>query len=136
MASHEPKARPREDGIALVQTGLAHVRHGLPRVWRRRGELTQEFDIVRSKAVSDGAISYYLEHFVTYRIAKATYGVPIHTRFNPLNPLHRARLDDLELGPAGFFFEDGFSPLVTKVYLSMNFVSFTVTVRFSFLVSS
>ena len=73
---------------------------------------------------------------MTYRIAKATYGVPIHTRFNPLNPLHRARLDDLELGPAGFFFEDGFSPLVTKVDLSMNFASFTVTVRFSFLVSS
>ncbi|KDR70823.1 hypothetical protein GALMADRAFT_254436 [Galerina marginata CBS 339.88] len=44
-----------------------------------------------NKAVSDGAISFYLNHFVRTRISKFTYGVFCSVLFNPNNPDHRNR---------------------------------------------
>lgn len=70
---------------------------------------------LRSKAVSDGAIGYYLEHLVSSRIARATYGTPVATRFNPFDPEHRKRIDLADLSFSGIVFEDGFSMLVKKV---------------------
>ncbi|KAI0750416.1 hypothetical protein C8Q74DRAFT_1309969 [Fomes fomentarius] len=67
-----------------------------------------------SKAVSDGAIGYYLEHLVSSRIARATYGTPVATRFNPFDPEHRKRIDLADLSFSGIVFEDGFSMLVKK----------------------
>ncbi|KAI0750409.1 hypothetical protein C8Q74DRAFT_1373996 [Fomes fomentarius] len=67
-----------------------------------------------SKAVSEGAISFYLDRYVSYRIAKATLGTQVHIRFNPLDPRHRLHLNSVEFGPAGPCFEDGFSTIVKK----------------------
>lgn len=44
-----------------------------------------------NKAVSDGAISFYLDHFVRTRVSKLTYGDFCHIPYNPLDSLHRAR---------------------------------------------
>ncbi len=45
----------------------------------------------RNKAVADGAISFYIHNIVSARVAKYTYGLKIHTIFNPLNPEHARR---------------------------------------------
>ena len=46
----------------------------------------------RNKAVSDGAISFYLDHFVRTRVAKLTYGKVCDTPYNADLPGHRARV--------------------------------------------
>ena len=45
----------------------------------------------RNKAVAIGAISYYVDHFVTGRISKFTYGVPCSILYNASNPEHAKR---------------------------------------------
>ncbi|KAF9476870.1 hypothetical protein BDN70DRAFT_881863 [Pholiota conissans] len=44
-----------------------------------------------NKAVSDGAISFYLDHFVRTRISKITYGNFCHIPYNPNAQDHRDR---------------------------------------------
>ncbi|OAX34642.1 hypothetical protein K503DRAFT_859084 [Rhizopogon vinicolor AM-OR11-026] len=44
-----------------------------------------------NKAVADGAVSFYIDHLVSSRVARATYGVEIYTPFNPHDPEHQAR---------------------------------------------
>ena len=38
-----------------------------------------------------GAVSYYVDHFVTGRLSKFTYGVPCSALYNPSNPEHVRR---------------------------------------------
>ena len=45
----------------------------------------------RNKAVSDGALSYYHDHFISIRVSKFTYGVFGHTRFDPVDQDHQRR---------------------------------------------
>jgi len=44
-----------------------------------------------NKAVSDGAISFYLDHFVRTRVSKITYGSFCHIPYNPTDPDHKSR---------------------------------------------
>ncbi|KAF6750812.1 hypothetical protein DFP72DRAFT_909388 [Ephemerocybe angulata] len=44
-----------------------------------------------NKAVSDGAISFYLDHLVRTRVSTLTYGQFCSLKYNPLDPEHRAR---------------------------------------------
>ncbi|OAX34711.1 hypothetical protein K503DRAFT_803366 [Rhizopogon vinicolor AM-OR11-026] len=44
-----------------------------------------------NKAVADGAVSFYIDHLVSSRVARATYGVKMYTRFNSQDPEHQAR---------------------------------------------
>jgi len=62
-----------------------------------------------NKAVSDGAISFYLDHYVRARVAKVTYGSPANVAFDGSNPEHikRAGLkykqaDGMTYIPVGF----------------------------------
>ena len=48
-------------------------------------------DFFRNKAVSDGAISFYLDHFVRTRVSKVTYGTFITKIYDPNAPDHRSR---------------------------------------------
>jgi len=63
----------------------------------------------RSKAVAFGAVSFYVDHFVTGRRSKFTYGVPCITRYNPSDPehvrrLHKSFVDSMEeRGVPGYF---------------------------------
>lgn len=50
--------------------------------------------LCRSKAVSDGAISFYLDHFVRTRVSKFAYGQFCTLRFNPMDPEHRCRMNE------------------------------------------
>jgi len=44
-----------------------------------------------NKAVADGAIAYYLDHVVSARVARWTYGTGCMQRYNPSDPQHAAR---------------------------------------------
>ena len=45
----------------------------------------------RNKAVADGAISYYVDHFVQTRVSKLTYGSRVSVDYDPNNPEHQKR---------------------------------------------
>lgn len=47
----------------------------------------------RNKAVADGAVSYHIDHLVTNRIARYSYGVGATYPYNASNPEHTARPD-------------------------------------------
>lgn len=44
-----------------------------------------------NKAVADGAVSFYLDHFVTTRVSKFAYGVTCSTEYNPADVEHSSR---------------------------------------------
>ncbi|SJL14079.1 uncharacterized protein ARMOST_17534 [Armillaria ostoyae] len=44
-----------------------------------------------NKAVADGSISFYLDHFVTSRVAKYGYGLAVRRQFDPTNVEHQQR---------------------------------------------
>ncbi|KAJ7578248.1 hypothetical protein C8J56DRAFT_1170576 [Mycena floridula] len=54
-----------------------------------------------NKAVADGAVSFYLDHFVKERVAKLTYGVECNMVFNELDPDHTSRRYDMYVNDAG-----------------------------------
>ena len=51
----------------------------------------KNISIFRNKAVSDGAVSFYLDHLVTTRVSKVTYGTFCTVLYDPNNPDHKAR---------------------------------------------
>lgn len=73
----------------------------------------------RSKAVADGAISFYLDHFVRTRVAKVTYGAFANALYNPHNPEHRERESDTFLSMAGEKrIQGSFTIILPKVIIS------------------
>jgi len=48
-------------------------------------------DVHVSKPVADGAVSFYIDHLVTSRVARATYGVRVYSHYNRQDPEHHAR---------------------------------------------
>ncbi|KAJ8585554.1 hypothetical protein M405DRAFT_865328 [Rhizopogon salebrosus TDB-379] len=53
------------------------------------------------KAVADGAVSFYIDHFVSSQIARATYGTKVHTRYDPRDLEHQARKHTRFIDPVG-----------------------------------
>lgn len=49
----------------------------------------------RNKAVADGAVSFYLDHFVSARISKMAYGINCSVPFDPTNKEHQNRLSSV-----------------------------------------
>lgn len=63
-----------------------------PRVrWSFCLDSCRSFYLSRNKAVSDGAISFYLDHYVRTRVAKVTYGVELLVRYDEKDPEHVKR---------------------------------------------
>ncbi|KAK7472084.1 hypothetical protein VKT23_000203 [Stygiomarasmius scandens] len=54
-----------------------------------------------NKAVTDGALSFYLDHFVAVRVSKYTYGTECSIPFNATDPEHRRRSHLTTLGLSG-----------------------------------
>ncbi|KAG2063017.1 hypothetical protein BDR04DRAFT_1111856 [Suillus decipiens] len=44
-----------------------------------------------NKAVADGAVSFYIDHLVSSRVARATYGIECNTLYDSQDPQHLAR---------------------------------------------
>ena len=57
--------------------------------------------IFRNKAVSEGAISFYLDHFVRTRVSKITYGAFLDPIFNPSDSGHRSRSHNVFICDSG-----------------------------------
>ena len=55
----------------------------------------------RNKAVAIGAVSYYVDHFVTGRVSKFTYGVPYAILYQPSDPEHTRREHKIYVDAAG-----------------------------------
>jgi len=70
----------------------------------------------RNKAVAVGAISYYVDHFVTGRISKFTYGVLCNIHYDSSNPEHAQRLHKSFINAMGERWIPGcFSTMLTRV---------------------
>ncbi|KAE9390767.1 hypothetical protein BT96DRAFT_925681 [Gymnopus androsaceus JB14] len=54
-----------------------------------------------NKAVADGALSYYLDHFVSVRVPRVTYGTDCATTYDPTNIEHLRRRHLLVTQPTG-----------------------------------
>lgn len=77
--------------------------------------------LVRNKAVADGAVSSFLEHAVTIRVAKRTYGVTQNIPYNRDDPEHVARLALSFSDVSGtVVLPNSFSVLLAKVYLLLG----------------
>ena len=70
----------------------------------------------RNKAVAVGAISYYVDHLVTGRISKFTYGTPCSIPYEPFNPEHVRREYKSYFDPLGKKrVPDSFATLLLRV---------------------
>ncbi|KAJ8595459.1 hypothetical protein M405DRAFT_759150 [Rhizopogon salebrosus TDB-379] len=54
-----------------------------------------------NKAVADGAVSFYIDHLVSSRVARATYGIGVSTRYNTRDPEHQTPQHAKFIDPAG-----------------------------------
>ena len=70
----------------------------------------------RNKAVAIGAVSHYVDHFVTSRISKFTYGVACNTAYDPSNAEHRKRSHNTFVNSMGEKrIRGGFATMLTRV---------------------
>ena len=70
----------------------------------------------RNKAVADGAVCFFLEHFVSARVMKMTYGTDVYVTYDANNPEHYARRKELYTRPSGkIVLPKGFSSILEKV---------------------
>jgi len=74
-------------------------------VTRKHGAFAPSFRLftflLSNKAVADGAIAFYLDHIVSVRVARWTYGTEYHICYNPSNPQHAARSETIFTFPSG-----------------------------------
>ena len=69
-----------------------------------------------NKAVAVGAISFYVDHFVTGRISKFTYGAPYEVIYQSSNPEHVKRKHKSYTDPSGdILLPDCFKTMLPRV---------------------
>ena len=88
MAVSTTRAAAFRHRVEVLQAGRAYV-SGLSLRSRQTTAVTAVLN--SNKAVAVGAVSFYVDHFVTGRISKFTYGVPYRTRYKPSDPEHARR---------------------------------------------
>lgn len=72
--------------------------------------------IYRAKAVADGAVAFFLDHRVSARVAKFTYGTRCATQFDRNDPQHKLRASMAVPRPSGrTVLPNAFSAILTKV---------------------
>ncbi|KIJ97286.1 hypothetical protein K443DRAFT_133881 [Laccaria amethystina LaAM-08-1] len=69
------------------------------------------------KAVSNGAVSFHLDHFVSTRVARFGYGTSGHVSYNPRNPDHLKRSPLVRMcSDGGKMYTAGLFQSVTSIY--------------------
>ncbi|KAI0773051.1 hypothetical protein BD413DRAFT_656213 [Trametes elegans] len=72
-------------------------------------------DTHTSKAVAEGGVSFYLEHFVSARVIKLTYGTVVNIDYDSRDPDHVSRSFGKIVRPSGrVVIPDSFSAILTK----------------------
>lgn len=80
--------------------------------------------LVRNKAVADGAVSFYLDHFVAMRVAKFSYGARCFRIYDAKNREHAQRSLSAYVGVDGKkHIPNGFEVVLHKVYHITPFYS-------------
>ena len=80
-------------------------------------------NFLRNKSVSDGAISFYVDHFVRMRVSKITYGIFCHIPYNPGDPDHRSRSHNVYTDSSGEErVRDFFDIILPKVSCLISFL--------------
>ena len=68
--------------------------------------------------MADGAVSFYLDHFVSSRVMKLTYGTEVNVIYNSDDPEHFARRYHKVVRPSGTVrLPNAFSIILQKVCL-------------------
>jgi hypothetical protein len=80
----------------------------------------------RNKAVSDGAISFYLDHFVRTRISKITYGTFYSIAYDPSDPDHKSRSHKAYTSVSGKERIGSFDIMQKKVSCLISFLKSTI----------
>ncbi|KIL54233.1 hypothetical protein M378DRAFT_92937, partial [Amanita muscaria Koide BX008] len=81
-----------------------------------RGVSITRPDITHLYAVADGAVSYYLDHYVTDRVSKYSYGLRVSAIFDPTDPEHVRRGNTKYMQADGKYYIPGtFSTILKKV---------------------
>ncbi|KAF8815839.1 hypothetical protein BYT27DRAFT_7078804, partial [Phlegmacium glaucopus] len=78
-----------------------------------------------NKAVADGAVSFYIDHFVSTRVSKFAYGTSVYRRYDADNPEHKRRQNTTFMKPDGYLGIDGIFSVIlpqnTKVSETQEF---------------
>ncbi|KAG5644306.1 hypothetical protein DXG03_008724 [Asterophora parasitica] len=75
-----------------------------------------------NKAVADGGVSFYIDHFVRDRVAKYCYGIEIHTSYNRWDAEHQSRFSSVYKGPDDIVrIPAAFSIILPKVVQNAHF---------------
>jgi hypothetical protein len=75
-----------------------------------------------NKAVADGAVSYFIDHLVSSRVSRFTYGTECSVPFNPFDMEHRARQKEVFRSASGILaLPRAFSSILTKVAILTYF---------------
>ncbi|EDR07836.1 uncharacterized protein LACBIDRAFT_327574 [Laccaria bicolor S238N-H82] len=78
-----------------------------------------------NKAVADGAISFYIDHYVHTRVSKFDYGQFSNVRYDPQNSEHEARYKDSYVSLSGQRnIKNSFSVILPKVNPGMIYCAF------------
>ncbi|KAJ3733982.1 hypothetical protein DFJ43DRAFT_1131008 [Lentinula guzmanii] len=85
-----------------------------------------------NKAVSDGGVSFYLDHFVAIRMARYSYGIHAHPLYNFSNPEHQRRgffisLDDSTRHKSSESHSNASPNTVCKIFLKMRDVEISLS---------
>ncbi|KAF8632452.1 hypothetical protein AX15_001886 [Amanita polypyramis BW_CC] len=72
-------------------------------------------DAYLNKAVAEGAVSYYIDHRVSVRVARCTFGVEVTRAFDPTDSEHIRRASRTQNAPSGHLRIGGiFSEILAK----------------------
>lgn len=76
----------------------------------------------RLNAVADGAIHFYLYHYVTSRITRYTYGIKSSIRFDESNPEHQRRASSKQEQYDGIIvLPNAFDIVLPKVRMALTY---------------
>jgi hypothetical protein len=72
--------------------------------------------LISNKAVADGGVSFYIDHFVTARFSKFAYGIKTRRKYDASNPEHQRRKNTTFMTPKGYLAISGiFSAILPQV---------------------
>ena len=83
---------------------------------------TSSTSILSNKAVSDGAVSYYLDHYVRARIARVSYGELVSAVYDATNPEHIKRRSTCKTGADGVSRVPDYFDLILEKVLRFRFI--------------